>query len=103
MIKLKHNKKIFNLCPNLNELSIEEDIDGDYGQFNYLFLGNLIFPSTLESIYINAFDNAIIENIINEVKNIKYLYIEFMFDFEMDDLNNFKKKYKNIEFICMKK
>ena len=55
IIKLKHTKKIFNLCLNLNELSIEEDIDGN-SEFNYLFLGNLIFPSMLETVYINSFD-----------------------------------------------
>lgn len=101
MIKLKHVKKIFNLCPNLNELSIEEDLDGDYGKFNYLFLGDLVFPSSLETIYLDLYNNTIIENIINKIKNIKYLYIEFMFDFEIDDLNNLKKKYKNIEIISM--
>ena len=101
MIKLKHTKRIFNLCPNLNELSIEEDIDGDYGQFNYLFLGDLIFPPTLESVYIDSYNNLIIENIIDKVKNIKYIYIEFIFDFEIDNLNDLKKKYKSIQFISM--
>jgi hypothetical protein len=101
IIKLNHVKKIFNLCPNLNELSIEEDIDGDYGEFNYLFLGDLIFPPTLENIFIDSYNNLIIEKIINRVKNIKYIYIEFILDFEIDGLNNLKKKYTNIEFICM--
>ena len=101
MIKLKHTKRIFNLCPNLNELSIEEDIDGDYSEFNYLFLGDLIFPPPLETIYLDSYNSDIIKNIINKIKNIKYIYIEFMFDFEIDELNNFKKIYKNIEFISM--
>lgn len=101
IIKIKHTKKIFNLCPNLAELSIEEDIDGNFGSFNYLLSNELVFPPLLDTIYIDSFNYDIIIKIIEIIKNIKYIYIEFIFDFEMDELNRLKKKYNNVHFQIM--
>jgi len=102
IIKMEEIAQIFQLCPNLTELSIEEDIDGDMENFDYLFLGALTFPPLLESIYIDVFNSDVIINIITKIVKIKYIYIEFIFDFEIEELNNLKKKYKLIQFITMK-
>lgn len=85
-------------CQYLRELSVIEDFNGNIPEYLYLFNIDLTFPNTLEVINICSFDEEIIFNIIDRIKTIKKINIDFIFYDEIEILKIIEKDNKNIEF-----
>ena len=95
---------IFNNCPYLEELILEEDLNTN-SEYSYL-LDNYVslnFSSSLINIQICTFNEINIYKIIDKFKTIKNIYInDKIFLIDINTLEIIKNNYKNINFFITK-
>jgi hypothetical protein len=96
---------ILNKCQYVKELSIKEEFNSEIPKYSFLLNIRHLLPSTIETITICIFDENNIKKIINKIKTIKKINIDFMFISELGKLEIIRKTNKTIQFytknICM--
>lgn len=96
---------IFNNCPYLEELILEEDLNRGNPEYSYLLNNDisLNFTSSLINIQICTFDELNIYKIIDKFKKIKNIYIKYIiFLNEINTVEIIKNNNKNINFFFIK-
>ena len=96
-ISVTQLQQIFLKCINLTEYHIKENYD-DSGIYD-IMNNHYILPPKLEIFIMEEFNSTIIQYIANTAINIKKIYINYIYIFDLDEFQQICTVYSDIEFI----